>query len=229
MAKQLKLLVACEFSGIVRNAFAARDWDAWSCDILPTERPGQHHQGDVLEIVNDDWDLLIAHPPCTDLAVSGARHFNKKRDEQVKSLEFAHKLWTSVVPRIALENPVSILSSYIGRPTQIIQPWWFGHGITKSTCLWLKGLPKLWPTDTVPVVTKNSIRDQSLGPRNKVLQPWMVKGYNPTTEHYDDRRKERSRTYKGIAEAMAQQWTEWILRYPTGIVNPFRPRSSKAK
>ena len=145
----MRVLVACEFSGIVRDAFIARGHDAVSCDLLPTERPGPHIQGDVLELLGDGWDLMVAHPPCTHLAVSGARWFKDKRVEQAEALDFVRALLTAPIPRIALENPVSIISSRIRKPDQIIQPYWFGHGETKTTCLWLKGLPKLQPTDLV--------------------------------------------------------------------------------
>jgi site-specific DNA-cytosine methylase len=180
----MKVLVACEFSGIVRQAFARRGHDAWSCDLLPTEIPGQHIQGDVSQILNDSWDLLICHPPCTHLAVSGARWFVDKREEQAAALEFVRLLLAAPIDRIALENPVSIISSKIRKPDQIIQPWQFGHGETKATCLWLKGLPKLQPTH-------------------------IVEGRVARVHHMPpgpDRWKERSRTYPGIAKAMATQW-----------------------
>ena len=177
-------LVACEFSGVVRDAFAARGHDAWSCDVLPSERPGQHYEGDVRDILGAGWDLLIAHPPCTHLAVSGARWFKNKRDEQAHGLGFVMQLWAAPVERICIENPVSILSSHWRRPDQIIQPWQFGHGETKATCLWLKGLPKLRPTNVVAGRT----------PRVHYASP------SP------DRWKERSRTLPGIAAAMAEQW-----------------------
>jgi len=177
-------LVACEFSGVVREAFAKRGHDAWSCDLLPTDIPGQHIQGDVLEILNNGWDLMIAHPPCTHLAVSGARWFKDKQKEQQEALEFVRKLLDAPIHRIALENPVSIISTKIRKPDQIIQPWQFGHGETKKTCLWLKNLPKLVPTNIVD------------GREGRV---WKL----PPSE---DRWKKRSITYQGIADAMAEQW-----------------------
>ena len=180
-----RVLVACEYSGSVRDAFAARGWDAWSCDLLPTERPGQHRQCDVREILDEGWDILIAHPPCTHLAVSGARWFKDKRSEQQQSLDFVARLLCAPVKFIALENPVSIISSKIRKPDQVIQPWMFGHGETKATCLWLKNLPLLKPTNIVEG------REQRI---------WKL----PPS---DERWKERSRTYSGIAEAMANQWT----------------------
>lgn len=189
----LNVLVACEFSGIVREAFRARGHNAWSCDLLPSEKPGSHHTGDVLTFIRRTpylfdplihWDLLIAHPPCTHLAVSGARWFKDKQAEQAEALEFVCKLLTCGIPRIALENPVSIISSRIRKPDQIIQPWQFGHGETKATCLWLKNLPPLKPTNIVSG-RDNRVHFASPGP---------------------NRWKERSRTLQGIAEAMAQQW-----------------------
>lgn len=180
----MRVLVACEFSGIVRDAFAERGHDAWSCDLLPTERPGNHIQGDVLEILDEGWDLMIAHPPCTHLAVSGARWFKDKRQEQEEALMFVTSLLDAPIPRIALENPVSIISTRIRKPNQIIQPWMFGHGETKATCLWLKGLPPLRPTKIVS------------GRKSRVhREPPGV-----------DRWKNRSRTYQGIADAFASQW-----------------------
>lgn len=180
----MKVLVACEFSGIVREAFRKRGHDAWSCDLLPTEIPGQHVQGDVREILADHWDLMIAHPPCTHLAVSGARWFKDKQYEQAEALDFVRLLLSAPVSRICLENPKSILSTRIRKPDQIIHPWMFGHGEKKETHLWLKGLP--------PLISTN-----------------VVDGRTPRV-HYEspspDRWKNRSRTYTGIAEAMAEQW-----------------------
>jgi site-specific DNA-cytosine methylase len=179
-----RILVACEFSGVVRDAFKARGFDAWSCDLLPTETPGNHIQCDVSEILNDNWDLMIAHPPCTHLAVSGARWFAEKRDEQRAALDFVRTLLDAPIPFIALENPVSVISSHIRKPDQTIQPWQFGHGETKTTCLWLKGLPRLVPTNIV---------------QGREARVWLM----PPSEH---RARERSRTYEGIAAAMAAQW-----------------------
>ena len=181
----MRVLVACEFSGIVRDAFAARGHDAWSCDLLPTERPGQHIQGDVLKDVEaKGWDLLVAHPPCTYLAVSGARWFKERRAEQHDALQFVRYLLEWPCPRIALENPVSIISTAIRKPDQIVQPWQFGHPEVKATCLWLKGLPKLVPTNVVEGRTARVHREP------------------PSPERW----KNRSRTYQGIADAMAEQW-----------------------
>ena len=189
----MKVLVACEFSGIVRDAFIARGHDAMSCDLLPTEKPGPHYQGDVFDIINDGWDMMIAHPPCTHLAVSGARWFAEKKMEQETALDFVRKLLASPPPKIALENPISIISSRIRKPDQVIQPWMFGHGETKATCLWLKGLPKLCPTHM-----KN---DLFASPEPKEREARIHK-----LPPGPDRWKERSRTFTGIAQAMADQW-----------------------
>jgi len=147
----VRVLVACEFSGIVRDAFAARGHDAWSCDIRETERPGNHLQCDVLSVLNDGWDLMIAHPPCTHLAVSGAKHFAAKRADgrQQAAIEFFMQMVNAPIKRIAVENPVCIMSTIYRKPDQICQPWQHGHGETKATCLWLKNLPKLVPTNIV--------------------------------------------------------------------------------
>jgi len=179
------VLIACEFSGIVREAFRARGHDAWSCDLLPSEIPGKHIQDDVMNHLNDGWDLMIGHPPCTYLAVSGARWFKQRQPEQLLALDFVQTLLNADIEKIAIENPISIISTRIRKPDQIIQPWMFGHGETKSTCLWLKNLPELKPTKIVKG-REARIHHESPGP---------------------DRWKNRSRTYKGIAEAMAEQWT----------------------
>lgn len=186
----MRVLVACEFSGVVRDAFAARGHDAWSCDLLPSERPGNHIQGDVRDHLDDDWDLLIAHPPCTHLAVSGARWFKDKRKEQEEALEFVRYLMEAPPVRICVENPVSVISSRIRKPDQIVQPWMFGHGETKATCLWLEGLPKLQSTSIVAGRT----------PRVHRMPPGP------------DRWRERSRTFQGIADAMAEQWSPNLLK-----------------
>ena len=181
----------CEFSGIVRDAFARRGHDAWSCDLLPSETRGQHFIGDATELLShrhalpvDRWDLMIAHPPCTHLSVSGARWFKEKRQEQKSALAFVQFLLDAPIPRIALENPISIISTRIRKPDQIIQPWMFGHPETKATCLWLKNLPKLVPTNIVEG-RDNRVHREPPGP---------------------DRWKNRSRTLQGIANAMAEQW-----------------------
>lgn len=182
----MRVLVACEYSATVRDAFRRRGHDAWSCDLLPTEGdPRWHLEADALHTAFlMPWDLMIAHPPCTHLAVSGARWFKDKKTEQEDALFFVRQLLRAPIARIALENPVSIISSRIRKPDQIIQPWQFGHGETKATCLWLKGLPKLKPTN---IVEGREARVHRMPPG-------------------PDRWKERSRTFAGIAEAMADQW-----------------------
>lgn len=180
----MRVLVACEFSGTVRDAFTARGFDATSCDLLPCESPGQHIQGDVLEHLNDGWDLMIAHPPCTHLCSSGARWFKEKQAEQSMALGFVRSLLDASIPMIALENPIGVISTKIRKPSQIIQPWEFGHGETKATCLWLKNLPPLNPTD---IVSGREARIHKMPPG-------------------PDRWKLRSMTYPGVAAAMADQW-----------------------
>ena len=183
----MKVLVGCEYSGKVRQAFRNLGHDAWSCDLLPSDDGSKYHiQGDVIPLLNDSWDLAIFHPPCTHLAVSGARHFAAKKASGVQqtALDFVQILLLAPIDKIALENPVSIISSRIRKPDQIIQPWQFGHGETKATCLWLKNLPLLTPTNIVS------------GRQNKIHK------MPPSA----DRWKKRSETYQGIADAMASQW-----------------------
>ena len=189
----MKVLIACEYSGAVRDAFIAQGHDAISCDILPTDAPGPHYQGDVRDILEDGFDLMVAHPPCTHLAVSGARWFKDKQIEQAEALDFVRLLLAAPIDKIALENPISIISSRIRKPNQIIQPWQFGSPESKSTCLWLKNLPNLIPTDILPLPASGRWNNQTPSGQNKL-------GPSP------DRWKERSKTYQGIAEAMAQQW-----------------------
>src|SRR5574343_166 len=176
----MRILVACEFSGIVRDAFARRGHDAWSCDILPGEGRGNHYQCMVESVIEKGWDIMIAHPPCTHLAVRGARYFKQKSAQQAEALEFVRLLMNAPIVKIAIENPVGIISTKIRKPDQIIQPWLFGHTETKATCLWLKGLPKLQPTVIVQPLF-HSVHQEPPSP---------------------DRWKNRSRTFKGIAEAM---------------------------
>lgn len=180
----MNVLVACEFSGVVRDAFSRAGHYAMSCDLLPSEAPGDHYQGDVRDLLGWGWDLLIAHPPCTHLAVSGARWFHLKAVEQAEALAFVRELLAAPVPRIALENPVSVISSRVRKPDQVIQPWQHGHGEVKATCLWLKGLPVLLPSAVVA----------GREPRVHRMPPGP------------DRWKERSRTFPGVAAAMAAQW-----------------------
>lgn len=195
----MRVLVACEYSGTVRDAFIALGHDAVSCDLLPTDSPGPHHQGDVASLLGDGWDLMIAHPPCTYLSVSGM-HWTKRglRDPQLTedALAFVHLLLDAPISRIAIENPVSVISSRIRKPDQIVQPWQFGHDASKATCLWLKGLPALTPT--------------------KIVEPRIINGRKRWGNQTDsgqnrlgpspDRWKIRSATFQGIAQAMAQQW-----------------------
>jgi hypothetical protein len=199
----LKVLIACEQSGIVREAFKKRGHDAWSCDIMDSEIPGQHIKDDVLNHLNENWDLMIAHPPCTYLAVSGARWFKdpERQKKQALALVFVKKLMDAPIPKIAIENPVSIISSKIRQPDQIIQPWQFGHGEMKTTCLWLKNLPTLKPTNIVG---------------GRLQRIWRcIKIDSNDKRSFKDRAKERSRTFNGIAEGMASQWTtpQGIERY----------------
>lgn len=213
----MKVLVACEFSGIVREAFKAKGHDAWSCDLLPTEIPGQHIQGDVLEILNDGWDMMIAHPPCTYLTVtankwikdqpmrkSGALVGEERRKAREEAISFFMQLYSAHISKIAVENPIGCMSSVFSKPTQIIQPYQFGHPEKKATCLWLKGLNKLNPTNIIEPISYIA----------------GGKKYSPT--HYNSKRslnrldclppgpersKLRSKTYQGIASAMADQWS----------------------
>jgi hypothetical protein len=184
----VRVLVACEYSGVVRDAFIARGHEAMSCDLLPTDAPGSHYRGDVRDVLHYPWDLMVAHPPCTHLSVSGARHFEAKRldGRQQAAVSFFMELARAPIPMIAIENPVCIMSSLWRKPDQTIQPWQFGHGETKATCLWLKGLSPLRPTNIV----------EGREPRIHKMPP------------SEDRWKLRSATYPGIAEAMADQWPE---------------------
>jgi hypothetical protein len=183
---KLKVLVACEYSGTVRDAFIRCGHDAMSCDLLDTEKMGPHYVGDVRDVLYDGWDIMIAHPPCTHLAVSGARYFKDKVEQQKEALEFVQMLMDAPIPRIAIENPISVISSKIRKPDQIIQPWMFGHTEKKSTCLWLKNLPKLEPTNIVAEEFRTTkLNNLPPGP---------------------DRWKQRSRTFWGIGNAMAEQW-----------------------
>lgn len=181
----MNVLIACEFSGIVRDAFRKKGHNAWSCDLLPTEGNSEYHKiVDVLDILYSSWDLMIAHPPCTHLAVSGARWFKDKKEEQTQALIFVKQLMDAPIDKICVENPISIISSKIRKPDQIIQPWQFGHGETKATCLWLKNLPKLISTN---IVEGREAKVHKMAPSK-------------------NRWKDRSRTCQGIADAMAEQW-----------------------
>ncbi len=193
----MRVLVACEYSGTVRDAFIARGHDAMSCDLLPTDVLGPHYQGDIFDVINDGWDLMIAHPPCTYLSVSGM-HWTTRglRDPQLTedALAFVQLLMDAPIERIAIENPVSVISSRIRKPDQIVQPWWFGHDASKKTCLWLKNLPLLTPTDMLAGDSKTRRGNQTASGQNKL----------PPSK---DRWKIRSATYQGIADAMAAQWS----------------------
>ena len=194
----MRVLVACEFSGRVRDAFTKQGHDAWSADILPSDSPGNHYQGDVLDILDDGWDLMVAHPPCTYLSNSGVQHLHKEEGRWVKMIEgavFFRELLNAPIPRIAIENPImhKYAKSIIGRgQDQVIQPWMFGHPEQKATCLWLKNLPKLESTNNV----KAELEAMSDGERQKMF--WL-----PPSE---DRWKIRSTTYQGVADALADQY-----------------------
>lgn len=219
----MRVLVACEYSGIVRDAFALRGHDAMSCDLLPSETAGWHYTGDVSDVIGNGWDLMIAHPPCTYLCSSGL-HWNKRRPERAAltedALRFVRLLLGADIPRIALENPVGCISTRIRKPDQTIQPWQFGHDASKATCLWLKNLPKLVPTQVVPPryacrcgyrfgleLGKYGCPDccGASGAAKPVYGNQTPSGQNALGPS-EDRWKERSRTYSGIAAAMAEQW-----------------------
>jgi hypothetical protein len=195
----MRVLIACEFSGTVREAFAKLGHDAWSCDLEPTSLPGNHYQGDMFDIVNDGWDLIIAHPPCTHLAVSGARHFEKKRADgrQQQGIDFFMRVVNIDVPKLAVENPIGIMSTLYRKPEQIIQPFEYGHEATKSTCLWLKGLPLLKPTN---IVSKGEF---VTFPSGKRMNKWYADSSKLSPK---EREKWRNKTFQGIADAMADQW-----------------------
>lgn len=190
----MKVLIACEYSGIVREAFKARGHDAWSCDILPTEQPGQHIVNDVRNVLDAGWNLMVAHPPCTHLASSGARWFAGKVEEQRAALEFVRVLMNAPIDMIAIENPVGVISTRIRKPDQIVQPYMFGDEATKTTCLWLKGLPELEATNMVDKGTRHVTKS------GRSLPSWYNLPPSP------DRGKKRSITFPGIAAAMAAQW-----------------------
>ena len=194
----MKVLIACEYSGIVREAFKAKGHEAWSCDLLPTEIPGKHHQGDVFDIINDGWDLMVAHPPCTYLSNSGVSWLHKDKSRWAKmegGAMFFKKLLEAKIEMKAIENPImhKYAKEIIGRKqTQMVQPWMFGHPESKATCLWLEGLPPLKET--------NNVKEEMLKLPDSQRQRLHYLPPSP------DRWKERSRTFQGIADAMAQQW-----------------------
>jgi hypothetical protein len=192
----MRVLIGCEFSGIVREAFRARGHDAWSCDLLPAEDGSAYHiQGDVREVLDLGWDLGIFHPPCDHVAVSGAAHFAAKRADgrQQQGIAFFMEFTRTQIPKVAIENPVGIMSSVYRKPNQIIQPYEYGHPESKKTCLWLTGLPLLQPTNILPLPASGRWENQTPSGQNKL---------GPSA----DRWKIRSRTYQGIADAMAEQW-----------------------
>jgi hypothetical protein len=200
----MRILVACESSGVVREQFALCGWDAWSCDFLPSDVSGQHHQGDVRELLTQHWDMMIAHPPCTYLCSSGM-HWTVRglRDPKLTddALEFVRLLMNAPIRCIAIENPVGCISTRIRKPDQIIQPWQFGHPESKATCLWLKNLPVLQPTNILTKPACGRWHNQTPSGQNKLA---------PSA----DRWKKRAKTYAGIAEAMSQQWSAFLSSVP---------------
>jgi hypothetical protein len=203
---KMKVLIACEFSGTVRDAFTKLGHDSWSCDLEPTDLPGNHYQGSVLDILNDGWDLMIAHPPCTYLTVTGNKwmkdeykdRFPTRQQDRKDGIEFFMQLANANIPKIAIENPIGIMSTHWRKPDQIIQPWHYGHEATKSTCLWLKELPLLKPTN---IVGKGEFVTFKSGKR---MTKWYVDAANAKTP--SERAKIRNKTFQGIADAMANQW-----------------------
>lgn len=201
----MRVLVACEFSGTVRDAFTKLGHDAWSCDIVPSDTPGNHFQCDLFEIIDNNWDLIIAHPPCTYLTVTGNKWFkpeykerfpNREKD-RIQAIEFFTKIYNCNIPKICIENPIGIMSTVLKKPDQIVHPWQFGHSASKSTCLWLKGLPELIPTN---IVSKGEFITYKSGKR---MSKWYADAakLSPT-----ERAKVRNKTFQGIADAMANQW-----------------------
>ena len=201
----MRVLVACEYSGTVRDAFIAKGHDAMSCDLLPTDKPGPHFQGDVFDVINDGWDLMIAHPPCTYLTVTGnkwfkpeyASRFPTRHLDREYAAKFFLALANSTIPKIAIENPIGVMSTRYRKPDQIIHPWQFGHEASKSTCLWLKGLPNLAPTN---IVGKGEFITYKSGKR---MTKWYADAASLSPK---EREKMRSTTFQGIADAMANQW-----------------------
>lgn len=199
----MKVLVGCEFSGTVREAFRRKGHEAWSCDLLDTQIAGNHIKGSVLDQLNEGWDLGIFHPPCTHLAISGSKYFEQKRrtGQQQEAIEFFMKLANAPIKKIAIENPIGIMSTVWRKPDQIIQPFQFGHPESKRTCLWLKNLPVLKPTNTLQLPPCGYWNNQSNDNQNRVIVHGKVIGWNnPLIARY------RSVTYQGIADAMAEQW-----------------------
>jgi hypothetical protein len=200
--KPIRVLVACEFSGIVRDAFIESGYDAMSCDIVPTESPGPHYIGDVRDVLDNDWDLMVAHPPCRYLCCAGARWWSTRQTEQLEALAFVQELLNAPVQHIAIENPPGKIGSTIEPATQYIQPWQYGHGETKKTGLWLRNLPPLTPTN---IVSGRIARVHRMAP--------------PPKSDPDRRRRERSRFYTGIASAMADQWGRYVTMFSNRLEN----------
>lgn len=199
----MRVLVACEYSGVVREAFRELGYDAWSCDLLPADDSSPYHyQGDAFDIVGHGWDLMIAHPPCTHIAVSGGRHFEQKRKDgrQQEGIDLFMRFINAPISRVAIENPVSIMSTKFRKPDQYVQPYEFGDATSKKTCLWLKGLPKLVPTNIV-------VPEKIINSKGKVYDKWW---YETCSLPLSVRGKVRSKTFQGIANAMAQQWGDFI-------------------
>lgn len=214
-----RILIACEESDEVRSRFEAKGFDAWSCDLQPNRNPNaKHYQGDVFDIINDGWDAMIAFPPCTHLAVSGARHFEQKRKDgrQQKAIDFFMAIVNAPIKRIAIENPMGIMSTVYKRPTQIIQPYFFGDEAQKTTCLWLKNLPPLYHNKQ-PNLFDDKITHSSKGEMIEFISKKGVKKRQPKWYadalklKSDERSKVRSKTFPGIAQAMADQWAEYII------------------
>lgn len=203
----MKVLVACEYSGAVRDAFTKLGWDATSCDLLPSDTDGKHYQGDILDILYQDWDLIIAFPPCTHLAISGTRYFKEKIADgrQQQGIDFFMLFANHPCKRVAIENPVGIMSSKFRKPNQIIQPYQFGHPESKKTCLWLKNLPNLIPTNVLPLPACGHWDNQTKEKQNKIVVDGKWIAFNDArTAHI------RSKTYQGIADSMAKQWSEYL-------------------
>lgn len=212
MEKQedMKALVACEYSGRVRDALTKLGWDAISCDMLPSDIPGNHYMGDVRDILYDEWDLIIAFPPCTHLASSGARYFKEKIADgrQQKAIDFFMLFADHPCKHVAIENPVGIMSSIWRKPDQIIQPWQFGHPESKRTCLWLKSLPMLVPTNVLSLPECGHWQNQMDNRQNRIINNNEIIAWN------DPRiALLRSKTYLGIAKAMAEQWTKFVKEH----------------
>lgn len=210
----MRVLIACEFSGIVREAFRARGHDAWSCDLLPTEIPGNHIEGDVLQVLGDGWDLMIAHPPCTFLSYAGVAHWNKpgRAEEREVAYEFFLQLWNAPIFRIAVENPVGYPNTVFRKPDQIIHPYYFGDDAVKKTCLWLKNLPCLWwwnqPVSLFPATGVEKPAPLYVHERkpSKNYRGGEIKNRYFIDHTGSNSGHERSRTFPGIAGAMAAQW-----------------------